>query len=83
MPKYKNIFSIIVPVSALCSVEVEAFNEDIAEDLAAALVRHLSVKSNTFSLQCPRTGAVVQGVIEINENVDAKIGHASINKLGD
>jgi len=82
MPKYKNVFSITVPVSALCSVEVEAFNEDIAEDLAAALVKHLSVKSNTFSLQCSKTGAFVQGVVEINENSDLKIGHASINKLG-
>lgn len=84
MPKYRSFFRITVSVSMLCGVEVEAFNEDIAKDIALTLAKHLSVKSNIFSLQCPRTKVFVQGVLEINENADVKIENfISTDKLGD
>lgn len=83
MPKYRSLFSITVPVTLWCSVEVEAFNEDIAEDIANTLAKHLLMESDIFRLQCPRTGIVAQGAVVVNENYDMNIGHISIDEPGD
>ncbi len=77
MPKYQTLFPITVSISMLCRANVEAFNEDIAKDIALALAKHLSIKSDIFSLRCPRTGVLVQGVIEISRDADVEIGQAS------
>ena len=76
MPKYQTLFPITVSISMLCRADVEAFNEDIARDIALARAKHLSIKSDIFSLQCPRTGLLVKGVIEISRDTDVKIGQA-------